>query len=325
MELTQCLYAWLDELQNGRRVSAATYDAYKRDLEHAIAWLESQGLSSIGSIGRHHLVRYLQVCREEGSRSSTVSRRLASIRSFYRFLTRVGYTDRDPSMHVELPRQELARPVPLTLDQVEQLMAAPSTDSPAGLRDKAMLELLYGSGIRVSELLSMKAGDPQPSLGYVKVCSPRNKERVVPLGQIAAGWMSLYLREGRPGLLEQRVGMGSLARKGVAEPEELFLNVSGEPLSRQGFWKIIKKHARISGIEDGGAITPHTLRTSFAAHMLERGADLRAVQEMMGHEGIVSTERYAGTDRPRVKDVYEQAHPRAGARAAMIQQEDERQ
>ncbi|MCM3747337.1 tyrosine-type recombinase/integrase [Paenibacillus pasadenensis] len=314
MDLTQCLYAWLDELQNGRRVSPATYDAYKRDLEHAIGWLEGQGLSTIGSVGRHHLTAYLKACREEGSRSSTVSRRLASIRSFYRFLTKVGYTDRDPSMHVELPRGELARPVPLTLDQVEQLLNAPETDSPAGLRDKAMLELLYGSGVRVSELLAMKSGDPQPGLGYVKVCSPRNKERIVPLGQIAAGWMALYLREGRPVLLEQRAGASSLARKGVAGPDQLFLNVSGEPLSRQGFWKIIKKHARSSGIEDGGAITPHTLRTSFAAHMLERGADLRAVQEMMGHEGIVSTERYAGPDRPRVKDVYEQAHPRSGVR-----------
>ncbi|QJC51809.1 tyrosine recombinase [Paenibacillus albicereus] len=311
MELSQCLYAWLDELENGRRVAPATYDAYKRDLEHAIAWLDRQGIGAIAAVTRHHLAKYLQACRDDGARSATVSRRLASLRSFYRFLTRVGYTDRDPSMHVELPRHELARPVALTLEQVEQLMNAPATDSPAGLRDKAMLELLYGSGIRVSELLAMRADDPQPGLGYVRVCSPRKKERIVPLGQIAAGWIGLYLREGRPALLEQRIG-GAPARMGAAEPDELFLNVSGEPLSRQGFWKTIKKHARSSGIEDGGAITPHTLRTSFAAHMLERGADLRAVQEMMGHEGIVSTERYALGDRPRVKDVYEKSHPRAG-------------
>lgn len=175
MELSQCLYAWLDELENGRRVAPATYDAYKRDLEHAIAWMERQGIGAIGAVTRHHLAKYLQACRDDGARSATVSRRLASLRSFYRFLTRVGYTERDPSMHVELPRRELAKPVALTLDQVEQLMNAPATDSPAGLRDKAMLELLYGSGIRVSELLAMKASDPQPGLGYVRVCSPAKK------------------------------------------------------------------------------------------------------------------------------------------------------
>ncbi|KKC46205.1 hypothetical protein VE23_02300 [Paenibacillus sp. D9] len=317
MELNQCLFAYLEELQNGRRVSASTYDAYRRDLEHALAYLEGQGLSSIGSVQKHHLVRYLQRIKEEGCRQSTVLRRLASIRSFYRFLTRVGYTDRDPSMHVELSRSELPRPVPLTLDEVELLMNAPETDSPSGLRDKAMLELLYGSGIRVSELLAMSVSDANTGMGYVRVVSPRSRERIVPLGHIASGWMGLYLREGRPRLAEQaEAGDGRSRRKpDVRDREEeapLFLNPAGERMSRQGFWKLIKKHARHSGIDDPEKITPHSLRTSFAAHLLERGADMRAVQEMMGHAGIVSTERYAGTERPRVKDVYERAHPRAG-------------
>ncbi|PAQ16248.1 site-specific tyrosine recombinase XerD [Bacillaceae bacterium SAOS 7] len=276
-----------------------TIAAYERDLKRYLLYIEKvEQLSSLNDVTRVHIVQFLNELKTEGKSSKTIARHIASVRSFHQFLLREKAVDQDPSVHIETPQAEKKLPKVLNLSEVEALMAAPDTSTPFGLRDQAMLELLYATGMRVSELTSLNLDDIHLTMGFVRCFGKGNKERIIPIGQTAIGVMETYLQDGRPKL-----------KSAKRTTEALFLNHHGNRLTRQGFWKILKGLAQKANIEKD--LTPHTLRHSFATHLLENGADLRAVQEMLGHADISTTQIYTHVTKTRMKDVYTQFHPRA--------------
>ncbi|MFB9325300.1 site-specific tyrosine recombinase XerD [Paenibacillus aurantiacus] len=285
-------------LENDRKLSRNTLDSYERDLAGFAEYAESLGLIRPEHIQQHHLTMYVQSLRQQGRAVATVSRHMVSLRSFFQYLTRSRVLVYDPSLHLETPKPEKRTPLILPIADIEKLLAAPDGQSPAGARDQAMLEVLYATGIRVSELISLQLGDANVPLGFIRCTGMGDKERIIPLGRLACDALAAYLDGPRDGLLKQ----GS-------DEQALFLNQQGHAMTRQGFWKLIKKYAQEAGIE--ADITPHTLRHSFAAHLLENGADLRSVQEMLGHADISTTQIYMGMGKARIKDVYNQSHPRA--------------
>lgn len=217
------------------------------------------------------------------------------MRAFYRFLFKMHRIEKDPSEDLKPPKVEKKAPEILTVDEVDLLLSQPAADTAKGLRDKAMMELLYATGMRVSELICLEVSDVNLSLGYVD-CSAGTKERIIPFGDTCRKALEQYLSEGRQELL------------GAKESRVLFPNCSGKVMSRQGFWKVLKKYALSAGITED--ITPHTLRHSFAAHMLQNGADIRSLQEMLGHSDVSTTQMYLNLNTNRIRDVYVKAHPR---------------
>jgi integrase/recombinase XerD len=289
---------FIDYLAVERGLSANTLQSYQRDLCAFAEYLrEKHQGSDLTETKQAHIVAYLGYLRGLGRANTTVSRNLASIRSFYHFLLKEEVLTADPTVQIETPKVEKRLPKVLTVDEVERLLQAPDPTTPAGARDKAMLELLYATGIRVSELVSIKVADVNLSAGFLKCMGKGSKERIIPIGEYAQSTLLHYLEFGRNKLLRDE------------DPQALFLNHHGTQMSRQGFWKILKKYAVAAGIHKH--ITPHTLRHSFATHLLERGADLRAVQEMLGHADISTTQIYTHVTRTRLKEVYAAAHPRA--------------
>ncbi|MBB3109213.1 integrase/recombinase XerD [Paenibacillus phyllosphaerae] len=295
------LQKFMAYLTSQRGLSRNTLDSYERDLAAFIEYAEDAGLRTLDEVQKHHLSLYIQQLRDQGRKTATISRHMVSIRSFFQYLTEERQLIYDPSVHLTTPKQEKRTPHIMSVDDIELLLAAPNASMPAGLRDKAMLEVLYATGIRVSELISLSMDDLNISLGFIRCVSSGVKERIIPLGKLACDALSVYLAHGRPHLM-----------KAEQQDPALFLNQQGTGMTRQGFWKIIKKYAKEAGI--AGEITPHTLRHSFAAHLLENGADLRSVQEMLGHADISTTQIYIQMAKPRIKDVYNQAHPRAKAK-----------
>ncbi len=243
------------------------------------------------------MVQYLAELRKRGLATSSLSRHIASMRSFFYFLIQENIITDNPALQLELPRIERKLPRVLTSAEMERLLNQPSLEEPAGIRDKAMLELLYASGVRVSELVSLNVGDFNPEMGFLRCRGKGMKERIVPVGTIAITTVQRYLAQCRPRLV-----------KG-GEERSLFVNQHGRRLTRQGFWKILKKYARKAKIP--GEVTPHTLRHSFATHLLENGADLRSVQEMLGHSDISTTQIYTQITRRHIREVYDKTHPRA--------------
>jgi integrase/recombinase XerD len=278
-------------------LSKNTLDSYKRDLTQFLRFLMKDGFPRIEETNRQHVISYLKGLKEEGKATATLSRSMASIRAFYQFLVRERRMDVDPTIHLETPKIERRLPKVLSINEVDSLLQAPTQSTPFGQRDKAMLELLYATGIRVSELISLSLEDVHLHMGFVKCMGKGSKERIIPLGQVAVDSIETYLT----------IGRGRLAKK--KRVDALFLNHHGNSLTRQGFWKIIKKYAQETGIKKD--ITPHTLRHSFATHLLENGADLRSVQEMLGHADISTTQIYTHVTKTRLRDVYAKAHPRA--------------
>lgn len=301
------LQSYLSFLAEEKNVSKSTLDAYRRDLSSLLSFLRELGVEELPAVGKHHLLRYMTQLRSKGRKGSTLSRRVVAIRSFFRYLIREGIVDKDPTVYMESPKLEHKPPKVLSQEEAEALMNAPKAETPAGLRDKAMLELLYATGIRVTELVSLDMEHLDLALGYIRCTAPGSKERIVPVGKMASDAVTAYIERGRGSLLAS----GS-DKQSDADRRALFLNHSGTRLSRQGFWKMVKSYAREAGIRDGEHITPHTLRHSFAAHLIGNGADLRAVQEMMGHADIATTQLYVSVARPRVKEVYDRTHPRSG-------------
>ncbi|MFK2824273.1 site-specific tyrosine recombinase XerD [Bacillus sp. B190/17] len=276
-----------------------TVAAYERDLKHYILFLDKvEQLTSLNDVMRMHIVQFLGHLKTEGKSAKTIARHVASIRSFHQFLLRDKAVEHDPSVHIEPPKMEKTLPKVLNLTEVEALLESPDISTPLGMRDQAMLELLYATGMRVSELTSLNLDDIHLMMGFVRCTGKGNKERIIPIGKTAIRVIETYLQTGRP----------KLHSKKHAE-EALFLNHHGKRLSRQGFWKILKALAKKSNIQK--ELTPHTLRHSFATHLLENGADLRAVQEMLGHADISTTQIYTHVTKTRMKDVYTQFHPRA--------------
>lgn len=247
---------------------------------------------------RVHIMQFLSCLKDEGKSARTIARHIASIRSFHHFLILDKIVDHDPTVHIETPHPELKLPKVLNTDEVDTLLNTPDLTTTLGLRDKAMLELMYATGMRVSELVNLNINDVHLSLGFVRCLGKGNKERIIPIGKMATEALKGYLEKARPKLINQK-----------NKTDSLFMNHHGQRLSRQGFWKILKQMAVKAGIEK--ELTPHTLRHSFATHLLENGADLRSVQELLGHSDISTTQIYTHVTKTRLKDVYNQFHPRA--------------
>ncbi|WP_077615198.1 site-specific tyrosine recombinase XerD [Caenibacillus caldisaponilyticus] len=279
-------------------LSANTVDSYRRDLEQYMAYIsENCGIQDWNGVDRSMIAQYLFQLKDKGRSAATIARQTASIRQFHRFLLRENRTSRDPSHHIGAPKTERRLPKVLSTREVEALLYAPDTTTPAGIRDRAMLEVLYATGVRVSELVQLDLDDLHLAMGFVRCMGKGGKERLVPLGRAAIQATEQYLAEARPKLAKHKT------------TNAVFLNQRGERLTRQGLWKILKKLALKAGIQQ--EITPHTLRHSFATHLLENGADLRAVQEMLGHADISTTQIYTHVTKHRLKDIYAATHPRA--------------
>lgn len=276
-----------------------TVISYERDLKSYLKYLKNiESITSLNDVQRVKIVHFLGHLKEQGKSAKTLARHVASIRAFHQFLLREKATDHDPSVHIETPQLERSLPKVLNMQEVETLLDSPIIRDHYGLRDKAMLELLYATGIRVSELIGLDIGDVHLTMGFVRCIGKGNKERIIPIGKTAAKALERYLQEGRNHFVSKK-----------HKDEALFLNHHGKRLTRQGFWKILKRLAMEAGIQKD--LTPHTLRHSFATHLLENGADLRAVQEMLGHADISTTQIYTHVTKTRLKDVYSQFHPRA--------------
>ncbi|MGM0688883.1 MAG: site-specific tyrosine recombinase XerD [Bacillota bacterium] len=274
-----------------------TLESYRRDLNKFIKFMQKRKINDPGEIDRESLSIFIGELKKNGSATATISRNIASIRSFFNFLLQEGIIENNPALDLESPRIEKKLPRVLTTEEIDQLLCQPKPSDHNGLRDRAMLELLYASGIRVSELVSLNITDFDPLVGYLRCRGKGMKERIVPIGSIAINYVNEYLDKSRAKLLKKN-----------GDPS-LFVNQHGCRMTRQGFWKILKKYARKSNIN--GDITPHTLRHSFATHLLENGADLRSVQEMLGHSDISTTQIYTQITRRKIREVYDKTHPRA--------------
>jgi len=278
-------------------LSKNTIESYRRDLKTFIALMKQRQVNTPDEVDREALSFFIADLKKKGRATATISRCIASIRSFFNYLLQEGLIDKNPTLELESPKLEKKLPRVLTSGEIDRLLAQPVLGDNNGQRDKAMLELLYASGIRISELVSLNISDFDPRVGFLRCSGKGMKERIVPIGSLAINSVNEYVVGSRSQLLKSN---GETA---------LFVNLQGNRMTRQGFWKIFKKYARKSKIQ--GEITPHTLRHSFATHLLENGADLRSVQEMLGHSDISTTQIYTQITRRKIKEIYDQAHPRA--------------
>ncbi|OLO42678.1 site-specific tyrosine recombinase XerD [Alkalihalophilus pseudofirmus] len=281
-----------------RGLSNNTIESYRRDLKQYIKYMkEVEQMNAIEFIDRNGILNYLYFLKDKGRADTTIARTIASIRSFHQFCLREKISDKDPTVHIETPKAQKRLPKVLSTHEVEALLDAPNGNSELDLRNQAMLEVLYATGIRVSELCQLELQDVHITMGFVRCIGKGNKERIIPLGSKASEAFEKYLSNSRSKLLKKD------------NHQKVFVNHHGKPLTRQGFWKVLKGLAQKANIKK--ELTPHTLRHSFATHLLENGADLRAVQEMLGHADISTTQIYTHVTKTRLKDVYAQYHPRA--------------
>ena len=282
-------------LHNVKSTSENTVLSYRRDLKKWKGYMEELGITTIHEVKAEHLESFVRFLEKKQFKAATISRNIASIKAFYHYLFKEKIVDEDISDILHAPKVAKKLPEIMTMEEAVRLIEQPAGDKPKELRDRAMLELLYATGIRVTELIKLKVSDLNLLMGFL-ICRDGNKERMIPFGNKARNALLRYLEKGRDAMLLEY------------EAEELFVNCSGQPMSRQGFWKLIKYYAKQAGIE--AEITPHTLRHSFAAHLVENGADLRSVQEMLGHSDIASTQIYASVTQNHLREVYAKTHPR---------------
>ena len=292
----QTIDAFLDALWMERGLKANTLSAYGADLRGLARWLGPRGHDLLGA-GRAELQGYLADRVGAGVRMRSIRRLLTTFRRFYRYQVRVGRLQEDPSARIDSPK--IGRPLPdsLSESQIEALLRSPDTDSDRGLRDRAMLELMYACGLRVSELVHLPAGALHRSHGVLRITGKGGKERLIPVGQQALDWIERYVEESRPRLL-----------RGRGPCEALFVTVRGGGMTRQAFWYLVKRYARAVGIEQ--PLSPHTLRHAFATHLLNHGADLRAVQMLLGHSDLSTTQIYTHVARARLQELHAAHHPR---------------
>lgn len=283
-------------LSDTRHRSGNTVEAYRRDIMQFLTYLDKTDGTLITSATRSTVMSYLLSMQKNGRAASSVSRALASIKSFYMYLIRHGDVKLNPADNIELPKAKAHLPNILSEEETARLIGAPSAEDNKGIRDRAMLELLYATGMRVSELINMNITDVNLEMEFV-FCRGARTERPIPIGRAASKSLRLYMDEARNKLLRN------------SDETALFVNINGNRLTRQGFWKIIKHYGKASGIET--EITPHTLRHSFAAHLVHNGADLNSIKEMMGHVDIASTQIYSHLPDNKLRSVYDKAHPRA--------------
>lgn len=300
--LDEDLDSYLFHLKVERALASNTLQAYQADLSTFIDHLETLGVNRAQSVTEDHVRSFLIMRLEEGVTSRTLVRNQVAIRRWMRFLLTEGTISSDPSANLDLPRFPRKNPELLNAGEVERLLNAPSTDSPEGLRDRAMLEVLYGAGLRVSELIKLELRDVDRNVGYLKARGKGNKERLVPLGEVAIRAVERYLVQARATLL-------AAAKSTSRDADALFVTRRGKGMTRQAFWKNIKRYAKMAQITRN--VTPHMLRHSFATHLLENGADLRIVQALLGHADISTTQIYTHVTRKRLKKLHDEYHPRA--------------
>lgn len=298
MNLEEHIQNYLHYLKVERGLSENSIISYERDLNRHNAYVVQQSITDLNEIDRLFILAFLKELTDEGKSSTTIARMVSSLRKFYQFLRQEQWIDQDPMQHIDTPKRRQSLPKTLTIAEVEQVLSMPDTSKKLGIRDRAMLEVMYATGLRVSELLSLKLDDLHLALGLLQTIGKGDKERILPIGDMAIQWIHVYLEKSRPLLLKKK-----------PDTPYLFLNSQGKPLTRQGFWKILKKYAQQAGIKK--EVTPHTLRHSFATHLLENGADLRIVQELLGHADISTTQIYTHITKQRMVDVYQHYFPRA--------------
>ena len=288
--------SYLTHIRAVRRLSPNTVEAYGRDLA-ALAHFADRKNLSIDALERRDLEAFVRSLMTGGRSPRSVGRAVATIRGFYRFLAASELVPADPSADLRAPRAWPSLPKALGLEEVDRLLEVPDASTPLGVRDRALIELLYATGLRVSELVGLRPSDVNLESGYLTCTGKGDKQRMVPIGRTASDWVDRYMREARPVLVRR------------SRASWLFVNARGHGLSRVGFWKILKAYGRQAGISRG--LTPHVLRHSFATHLLERGADLRAIQMMLGHADLSTTQIYTHVLEARLRSVYDKFHPRA--------------
>jgi integrase/recombinase XerD len=288
---------YLDYLIVEKGLANNTLQSYQLDLKSFLNFLKSGSVTNVHEISKHHITAFLILLNKEGKSPATIARHMASLKSFFGFIIKEQIVLQDPTRNLGTTKLPKVFPQILTIDEIDILLNSPDLHTNLGIRDKAMLELIYGTGLRVSELLSLNLTDINLEIGYLRCMGKGAKERIIPVGSFAEKALVNYLSNSRGKLL-----------KNSAE-KALFLNSRGKRLTRQGFWKILKQYAFQVGIKT--TITPHTLRHSVATHMLENGADLRTVQEMLGHADITTTQIYTHLTKNHLKEVYNKCHPRA--------------
>lgn len=294
--MKELIAAFLDYLSVERGLSGNTISSYREDLGYFMGFLNSRHIEGLSQTTRKDITDFMLAQRDKGIGASSVARRLAAIKSFYRFLVRERILKTDPTILIDSPKLWKKIPETVSVNEIDALLNQPNIRDKQGIRDKAILETLYASGMRVSEAANLKLNNVNLDVGFLRCIGKGNKERVIPLGKKAISSINRYLELSRPRLL------------GAKENEFLFLNRFGNRISRQSLWKIIGRYAREAGIKK--AIRPHILRHSFATHLLERGADLRSVQEMLGHANISTTQIYTHINKDRLKSIHRMFHPR---------------
>lgn len=280
-----------------RGLSQNTIESYGRDILKFVSYLESKGIANIHQVDYKQILAFLSYLKEQGLNIRSTARILVSVKQFYKFLLKEKIIEKDPTFLIRTPKMKISIPGVLSLNDVENLLSTPDESSFEGTRDKAMLEVLYATGIRVSELVRLELNSVNFELGYLLVYGKGGKERIVPVGEKAINKLNEYLNISRPKLLKTRKSI------------YLFVTRRGSRMTRQGFWKLVKNYAIKMGINK--KLSPHTLRHSFATHLLERGADLRTIQIMLGHSDISTTQIYTHIDRERLKEVHKKYHPRS--------------
>ena len=276
--------------------SRNTVEAYRRDVVQYITYLNNTGIYEVTSATKANVLTYLISLQKDGKSASTVSRTLASLKSFYMYLVGTGNAIIDPTNNLEAPKVEKKLPKILSDDEINALLCAPTGTDNKSIRDKAMLELMYATGIRASELIGLNLNDINLAMSFIR-CHGSKKDRIIPIGHAANEALEIYISKVRGAMLKRM------------DEQDLFVNINGERLTRQGFWKIIKHYGETANIDS--EITPHTLRHSFAAHLLQNGADLNSIKEMMGHADISSTQMYLQLMNSKLRAVYDRTHPRA--------------
>lgn len=288
---------FIEYLQKERRMSKNTLEAYKRDVQEFLAFEGSRGMTNLPEISSTEIIAFLHDLKISGKSAATVNRKLASVRAFFNFLMNSGIVSSNPTVDIKSPKIERKELEYLTLEEVDKLLETPD-ETVRGIRDKAILEVLYATGIRASELIDADLEDINIRMGFITCDGEQSKARIVPLGRPARAALEKYIYEARNALVKDN-----------AEEKALFVNYYGSRITRQGLWKVLKEYGEKAGIEK--KLTPNIMRNSFAVHMLQNGADLKSLQELMGHEDISATQAYLSVTKNRIKDVYDRAHPRA--------------
>jgi len=293
------LAEYLVHLKIERDLADNSVESYKRDIQQYIHFLEEQKIFDWNKIDRYDIILFIQKLKEKGKSDNSIIRMTSSLRQYHQFIRQERVTQNDPMQYVETPKKAEVLPKVLSMNEVEQLLETPNVETFIGLRDRAILEIMYASGLRISELVHLRMDELHLTMGFIQTIGKGNKERIIPIGDEAKKWLNEYLEYSRP----------ILASKTSEESPFVFLNARGRGLTRQGVWKNLKQLVQKTGIKQN--VTPHMLRHSFATHLLENGADLRIVQELLGHSDISTTQIYTHITKARMRNVYEQYHPRA--------------